>query len=209
MQKFFSVLIICFFTASAYAADAPTTALLQLLNSIRTIQANFTQTILDERSKPLQQSSGRMALQRPGKFRWDVTRPNSQLIVTDGKKLWIYDPDLQQVTIRSLTKEVGEAPALLLSNPDASLAQKFHVQTANDNRGLQWFLLTPKNKNSMFAIIRLGFAKQQLQQMQLRDHLNHTTVIQFNRITQNVALSPALFTFKIPAQVDVINEAGR
>jgi len=172
------------------------------------MQADFSQVVTDTKGKTLNRAQGRMSLERPGKFRWDVMRPNPQLIVTNGKKIWIYDADLEQVTIRYLSKEGGEAPALLLSNTNETLARDFRVQTANHS-SMQWFVLTPKDKSSMFETIQLGFINQQIRQMRLQDHLGHVTTIQFNRVVTNSHLSSSLFNFRAPTHVDVIDETRR
>ncbi len=169
------------------------------------MQADFAQVVTDTKGKMLNRSQGKMSLERPGKFRWQVMQPNSQLIVTNGKKVWIYDADLEQVTVRYLGKEAGEAPALLLSNTNETLSKDFHVQET-DRAGMQWFTLSPQNKNSMFETIQLGFLNQQIKQMRLQDHLGHVTAIQFNRIQMNNDLSASLFRFKMPAKVDLIDE---
>src|SRR5437660_1200886 len=109
MTHFFKkILILFFFSLPLYAN--PSDDLIQLLNNIHTMQATFKQTVLDTKGKILSRSEGKMSLQRPGQFRWDVLRPNRQLIVTNGQKIWIYDVDLEQVTVRYLTHEAGEAP---------------------------------------------------------------------------------------------------
>lgn len=207
ISKFF-LFFLCFFYLPAYA-NTPSTSLIQLLNNVRSMQADFTQVVSDNRGKAVNKTRGHMALQRPGKFRWDTQQPNKQLIVTNGQKVWIYDPDLEQVSIRYLTKEAGETPALLLSNTNATLENDFRVQMLSDDSSLQWFLLTPRDKGSMFEAIRLGFANQQIRQMQLQDHLGHVTRIRFDRIVVNATLSPSLFTFRPPANVDVIDETKR
>src|SRR5205085_330907 len=144
------VLVFCFLSLSkVYAGDA-STDLIQLLNNVRSMQGGFVQIISDTKGRNLNQTSGRMALQRPGKFRWETIQPNRQLIVTNGQKVWIYDPDLEQVTIRYLSKEAGETPALLLSNTNSTLANDFQVQALPANSNVRWFLLTPKNKGSVF-----------------------------------------------------------
>lgn len=199
------ILTTCFTWAHA---DPASDALTQLLNNIHTMQANFNEVIKDTKGKTLNQSQGKMSLERPGKFRWDVTQPNSQLIVTNGKKIWVYDADLEQLTIRYLSKEGGEAPALLLSNTNETLARDFRVEMLNDST-IQTFILKPKDKGSMFETIKLGFENKQIKQMQLADHLGHVTVIQFNHIVVNNSLSPSLFNFKAPAKVDVIDETQR
>jgi outer membrane lipoprotein carrier protein len=201
-----AIFFISFFSC-AHANPASDT-LTQLLNNTRTMQADFTEVVKDTKGKTLNRSQGKMSLERPGKFRWDVIKPNPQLIVTNGKKIWIYDADLEQVTIRYLSKEPGEAPALLLSNANETLTKDFSVDTSNQTN-TQWFSLRPKDKNSMFEFIKLGFQNQQITEMQLKDHLGHVTLIQFNRVVINNNLSPALFNFKVPAKVDVIDETHR
>jgi outer membrane lipoprotein carrier protein len=199
------VFIFAFFTATAYADDAYT-SLSTLLNNVQSMQANFTQTIYDNRGKAIQKSFGNMSMQRPGKFRWVVTKPIPQVIVANASKLWIYDPDLEQVTIRSLKKSAGETPALLLSHVDTVLEKHYTVKQMQNNTAQgEWFSLTPK-ADSTFAGIKMGFIKGQIQEMDLEDHLGHTTRIYFKNIRTNINLSPSLFVFKANANTDVINE---
>lgn len=199
------MLMSCFSYVHAASAGDDLT---QLLNNIRTMQANFTEVVKDTKGKILNRYQGKMSLERPGKFRWDATQPNRQLIVTNNKKIWIYDADLEQLTIRYLGKEAGEAPALLLSNTNDTLTKDFSVESTN-NSGVQWFLLKPKDKSSMFESIKIGFQHQQIQQMQLQDHLGHVTAIEFSHVVMNAQLSASLFNFKAPPHVDVIDETRR
>ena len=188
------------------AAPASSSELSALLGNIKTMQADFTQTILDNHGKAVQRSQGRLVLERPGKFRWDAVRPVRQLIISNGSTLWIYDPELEQVTIRTLTKEAGEVPALLLSRSDTVIEKQFTIKSITKNSGQKSFVLVPRNANSSFAAIQLGFSNNQLRQMQLEDRLGHTTVIQFNRIVLNRSVAASAFIFKAPRGVDVINE---
>lgn len=207
--KYIAFLIIFFFHVSAHADTAATT-LSQLLKNIQTMRADFTQTITDKNAKQVQHSTGQMALQRPGKFRWEVKKPVAQVVVTNGSRLWIYDPDLEQVTIRLLTKEVGQSPAMLLSNTNIVLEKDYMVATTNENNSsLNWFLLKPKNKNSIFAVIKLGFSSSQIREMVLQDQLGHTTSIEFYNIKLNPGLSSSLFAFRVPPHVDVIDETKK
>jgi outer membrane lipoprotein carrier protein len=200
------VLIVLFFQVTVYAADAAS-ALNQLLAKTLTMRADFSQVITDKTAKQLQKAVGKMALQRPGKFRWEVLRPTAQLVVANGQRLWIYDPDLEQVTIRLISKEMGETPALLLSNTEETLAKNFSVREDQDNiTGTDWFILTPKNENSMLATIKLGFVHDIIHTMFLEDHLGHTTVIEFANVNVNETLPSSLFKFRAPANVDVIDE---
>lgn len=182
----------------------------KLLNSVRTMQSNFTQTVLDNRGKAVQKSYGRMALERPGKFRWEIVKPIPQTIIANGSKLWVYDPDLEQVTIRALQKATGETPALLLSHENASIENDFAVkELPAKSPEWRWFALTPKKEDSVFASVQMGFVKDQLREMRLEDHLGHTTEIKFENPKTNASLAPSLFTFKPPANVDVIDETNQ
>ena len=208
LLRFFSVFSLMFVACTAYAAT-PSAELKNLLNNVKTMQASFTQIIYDNHGKAVQNSSGNMSMERPGKFRWDVKKPIPQLIIANQNKLWIYDPDLEQVTIRKLEKATGDAPALLLSHVDAELDKNYEVKAEPAKNGMQWFMLLPRNKEGMFEQIRLGFDKQQIQQMQLKDHLDHSTNIKFSNIKTNAALDTALFTFKTPKNTDVIDETRK
>ncbi|OGT68743.1 MAG: outer membrane lipoprotein carrier protein LolA [Gammaproteobacteria bacterium RIFCSPHIGHO2_12_FULL_45_9] len=194
---------------SLYAAT-PADTLAQLFTATQTMQADFTQTIFDNHGKSIQRSQGHMAFQRPGKFRWDVRSPLPQLVVANGQRLWIYDADLEQVVIRSLHQSAGETPALLLSRPNPVLQTDFKVSEGQgDNKGMQWFILTPKKNDNMFEQIRLGFRQEQIQAMRLTDHLGHSTLIEFHHIHINTALSSSLFSFVPKSGVDVIDETQR
>jgi len=208
-MRFFLLSIIIFLISQLVYASA-SDDLTSLLNTIHTIKADFKQTIEEKGGSAVQHTAGHMAMQRPGKFHWQVTQPNAQLIVTNGQRLWIYDPDLEQVTIRALSKEVGDAPALLLSDTSQTLDKKFVVQELQNNTAsMRWFLLTPKDKNSMFAAIKVGFMNNQLHAMKLQDHLGHATEIEFTHIQSGMELPAALFTFSPPKNIDVIDETKR
>jgi outer membrane lipoprotein carrier protein len=208
MVQWFLLFIMCCWQINVYAIDeTPILMLNQLLGQTSTMRADFTQTITDKTNKPIQKAVGKMALERPGKLRWEVLKPIAQLVVANGERLWIYDPDLEQVTIRFISKEMGETPALLLSNTENTLAKNFMVRQGKDIKtGMLWFVLTPKSKNSMLAAIKLGFNENKIQAMFLEDHLGHTTLIEFNHVTVNQTLASSLFKFKLPENVDVIDE---
>jgi outer membrane lipoprotein carrier protein len=194
----------CFFMATALAAES--SELSGLLNGIKTMRAGFVQTIYDNNGKAIQKSTGYMALERPGKFRWEVSQPMPQVIIANRERLWIYDPDLQQVTIRSLKSDAGEAPALLLSHQNTTLESIYNIQAMNEQNDLRWFLLKPKKSDNMFASVKMGFVKTQLKEMVLEDQIGHSTRVQFQKIEMNTAISPSLFVFKAPAGTDVIDE---
>jgi outer membrane lipoprotein carrier protein len=189
----------------AYADSSSTLA--GLFNAVHTMRADFVQTIYDNHGKAIQKSYGKMALQRPGKFRWEMSKPIPQMIITSDTRLWIYDPDLEQVTIKPLGQAAGESPALLLSHENTAIDKDYTVTEIQKKQpGWQWFNLIPRNADSMFASVEIGFMANQLHTMKLQDHLGHTTQIEFNHIQTNIALPSSLFIFKKPANVDVIDE---
>lgn len=183
-----------------FAASA-SEQLTRLLMSTNSMQANFRQLVIDRSGRVINQSEGHMALMRPGKFRWETTKPTAQLVVTDGKRIWVYDPDLEQVTIRLLTHTAGEAPALLLSHTNTAIVQDFTVQRVGNT-----FLLKPKDRNSLFEAIKISFAGTQVKAMQLQDHLGHRTHIELSRVQVNRQLPANLFVFNVPPHIDMIDE---
>lgn len=211
MKSLFKLVLVIFTLAASSFANASTSdELSTLLNSVHTMRADFVQTIYDNHGKKIQQSFGRMAVQRPGKFRWDVTKPIPELIIANETKLWIYDSDLEQVTIRKIQKAAGETPALLLSQVDVVLQKDYNVkELPKKDAGLRWFQLAPLSADNMFATIQMGFSDKQIHEMILQDHLGHQTRVQFQHIEENVNLSPSLFTFHAPSNVDVIDETKK
>lgn len=198
-----------FIVAACFASPVFASELTDLLNQMQTMRASFKQIIYDNRGKAVQQSSGTMALNRPGKFRWQVTQPMPQTIIANSGRLWVYDPDLQQVVIRSLQTEAGEAPALLLSNQNATFDTNYSISNLPAEQGLKWFLLKPKQKDNMFSAVKLAFAGSQLKEMVLEDQIGHVTRMQFTKIEMNVNLPASLFEFKAPAGTDVIDETKK
>lgn len=189
-------------------ADAPSDALTSLLLTMQTMKADFTQRLVDQSARTLQESKGHMALQRPGKFRWDVVSPVAQLIIANGTKLWIYDKDLEQVTVRSFKSAAGQTPALLLSDNNLTLSKDFTVKNAakKADPAIESYWLVPKDKENLFESVQLTFNHKQISEMQLRDHLGHITVIQFRNAQFGKPLAASLFTFNPPAHTDVIDE---
>lgn len=209
MKKILLVFVFLFVSVVAQAEPANIT-LTQLLQNTRTIQADFTQSLLNKAAKSIQQSQGTMYLQRPGKFRWQVNKPTDQVIIANGHKLWVYDKDLDQVIIRSLKSGAGETPALLLSDDHLILENDFDITMMQTDRSdSQLFSLMPKDKNSLFSSLKIVFINQKINEMRLQDHLGQTTVIKFKNIKTNVGLSDSLFQFTPPPHVDVIDETQK
>lgn len=169
------------------------------------ISANFHQTVLDNQGRKIQEVDGSMKLQRPGKFRWDYDKPYVQHIVGDGKKVWLYDPELEQVTVRDLDKALGSSPAALLAG-NKEMEQNFLLTYQDRQDGLEWVLATPKNEDSGFESVAIGFKGDALQAMELHDSFGHTTRIEFSNLQRNPKLPPATFVFTPPKNADVVGE---
>lgn len=170
---------------------------------LKTLDGHFTQQVFDSRGKLKENSSGRVSLSAPKLFRWEYTRPYPQQIVADGRTVWIYEPDLQQVTKRPQGAEARTSPLAALTDP-AKLDAQFVVKDAGVQNGLQWLALTPKGGESGFRSARLGFGAAGLARMQVVDQLGQRTDISFTDWKRNTPLPPATFRFSVPKGVDVI-----
>jgi outer membrane lipoprotein carrier protein len=175
------------------------------LTETKTLKANFEQTVTDRNGKLVQQSTGSMWFSRPGKFRWEYMKPYKQLVVGDGQKLWLYDPDLNQVTVRKLDKAIGSSPAALLAG-DAEIEKNFSLKDAGAVNKLNWVEATPKSSDSTFERVRMGFAGNELSVLELKDNFGQNTVIKLSDVQLNVKFPHADFTFVPPKGADVISD---
>ena len=175
------------------------------LKGTRTLKAEFAQTVVARSGRKPQQSAGTVAISRPGKLRWEILRPYPQLVVGDGERIWIHDPDLQQVTVRKAGQALGASPAALLAGSN-ELEKNFALADAGEADGLAWVEATPKSGDSGFEKVRMGFAGGELRAMELFDSFGQTTQIRFSRIERNPALPSATFSFRPPPGTDVVGE---
>lgn len=169
-------------------------------------QANFTQEVLDQSGKRIQGASGVMQFQRPGKFRWVYQKPYEQIIVGDGVKFWLYDMDLNQVTVKKLDAALGSNPAALLSGSN-EIERGFVLQEDGSQGGLDWLQATAKGSDTSFDKIRMGFnAQAELVAMELNDAFGHKTVLRFANMQHNPKFSAQQFHFTPPKGADVLGE---
>ena len=175
------------------------------LNNTRTLKAEFAQVVIGKNGRKPQNSSGLVAISRPGKLRWDIQKPYPQLVVGDGEKIWIYDPELKQITVRKAGQAISGSPAALLSGSN-DLEKNFTLLDTGEADGLVWVEATPKNSESGFEKVRLGLAGSDLKAMELQDSFGQTTLIHFSRMERNPVLPAATFKFTPPAGVDVVGE---
>jgi outer membrane lipoprotein carrier protein len=174
------------------------------MSGLASWSADFEQTIDDGRGNVLRSAAGRLYLQRPGKFRWDYSKPSEQLVLADGKQIWFYDKDLAQANVRDMDSSLASTPASLLSG-SASVGTQFNVTSMPPSAGLQWFQLIPKHADTDFQLVRIGFNKSgELASMFLADKLNQITQLTFSNSKRNDSFAPDLFSFVPPPGVDVI-----
>ena len=190
-------------TLAAASIQTPLAKAERLFAALDNFQAEFEQQVLDTDGRMLQHSSGRVAIQRPDRFRWDYQKPYRQLIVADGKQMWIYDEDLEQVTVSALDAGLEQTPALLLSR-HVDLAQSFTVRFLPDKQGLQWLSMLPKDPNASYSEIRLGLRQDTLRAMELIDGFGQTTHLGFSAIEVNKSVPASLFHFSPPPGTDII-----
>jgi outer membrane lipoprotein carrier protein len=202
MKKWLSLLLSMGLTATW--ASAPAEDLQGRLNAMKAMQANFKQ-VVKTKKKIIAQSSGTMALQRPGRFRWETKSPMAQLIVADGKKMWIYDVDLEQVTVKKQDKGIGGTAALFLSGYDDTVSRNFDVTNTSEGKS-QHFYLKSKSKKDSFQQVEMVFDGNNLQSLKLFDQLGQVTDVKLSAIKNNVELNSQLFSFKPPKGVDVVQQ---
>ena len=176
------------------------------LSGLGTVSSRFEQRLFDEQRKLIERARGTVLIDRPGRFRFDYTDP-PQLIVGDGAKVWIHDPDLAQVTVRDVDTALGSTPAVLLTT-GRPVEEQFRVEALDAGTGFDAFALEPKAEDASFTRIRLAFAGGELRRMELLDQFGQTTLITFTDVRRQPAVPPGAFTFTPPAGADVI-DAGR
>lgn len=185
--------------------DASAQRLTALLSQAQTISARFSQLSLDGSGAQLQETAGQLVLKRPGLFRWHTDAPMEQLLVSNGEKVWLYDPDLEQVTIQTLDKRLTHTPALLLSGDVSEIQENFAISHQEGGNVVD-FMLKPKSKDTLFDSLRLSFRSGVLNDMQLIDSIGQRTNILFLSVKMNEAVDDTLFSFEIPEGADVIQE---
>jgi outer membrane lipoprotein carrier protein len=209
MKYIFAVLMLFVMPVSAHAGAID--KLKTFMAATHSAQANFTQEVLDQDGKRIQSANGIMQFQRPGKFRWSYQKPYEQIIVGDGAKFWLYDVDLNQVTVKKLDAALGSSPAALLSGSN-EIERGFTLTENGDRDGLEWLQATPKGQgskgqDSSFEKILMAFnAQSELVVMELNDMFGHKTVLRFSAMQRNPKISEKQFRFTPPKGADVLSE---
>lgn len=191
------------FSSQAFCEDVAD-VLQNKLNAMRTMTANFSQ-VVKAKQKELSTSSGTMALERPGRFRWQTKEPMEQLVVADGQKLWIYDVDLEQVTVKKQEKGLGGTAALFLSGYNDRLTADFEVTLLNGGKN-QAYDLRAKSNKANFQRLKLLFTGDNLTSIEMFDQLGQHTVVMLKNIKNNAKVAAKLFQFKPPKGADVVQQ---
>jgi len=185
------------------ASNDAMTRLNDFFTKVTTMQADFVQEIRDDKGKLSQKSNGKVSLHRPGRFRWQYTHPDKHLIVADGGSVWIYDEDLDQVTVKSMKKTLASAPVGLLLNKQP-VNKQFQVQAMKSNGRLDWFHLIPHKKDSDFVSMDVGIDNTGIQEMVLQDKFGQETSIHMSGVRIDPKIDDQQFKFTPPAGADII-----
>lgn len=204
LKMLFRVLSLLLLTATANAAQTPS-EITDFFAGLQTLQADFTQEVTDGNNKPLQSSAGHMWIKRPGRFRWDYETPYRQQLVADGKRLWSYDEDLEQVTVQKAADVLTATPAMLLSG-EQPLEMVFDIEQVRRSGDEQHVMLVPKSDDSNVTRIELVFTGKTLVRIKANDNFGNTTVFSFSAFERNPSLDDAVFVFVPPAGADVVGD---
>ncbi|NWB56905.1 outer membrane lipoprotein chaperone LolA [Pseudomonas sp. F8002] len=190
---------------SAHADPASVASLKNLLDKSQTLTARFSQLTLDAGGTQLQETAGEMAVQRPGLFYWHTEGKAEQTIVSDGQKVTLWDPDLEQATIKKLDPRLNQTPALLLSGDVSKINDSFDITSKHTSNVIE-FTLKPKSKDTLFDTLSLSFGNGVINNMRLVDSVGQRTDILFSGVKANQPVPASKFKFDIPKGADVIQE---
>ena len=192
---------------AAHATDTARAQLDAFAQGLHSLTGNFNQTVYDPNGRGSQSAHGTLALQAPRQFRWDTQAPYKQVIVADGNKVWIYDPELEQVTVRDQGTQEAHSPLTVLTDL-SQLDRDFKTSERGERDGLQWLRLVSRDKDPQFEYADIGFANNAPRRMVFKDTLGNRTEIVFTDWQRNPPLPPATFTFTAPKGTDVVGDAA-
>ncbi len=206
-MKILKLLMLLTFSMAGNAEEKNENHFVRFMDNMQMFEADFKQTLVDEQGVELESSIGKVFLKRPDKFRWDYKHPYLQTIVTNGITMWLYDTDLEQVTIRNASMILENTPAAILSNYK-NIDEHFVIIDMGKIEEFDWIELTPRDMESQYDSIRLGFDKDKLGMMVMFDNLGQVTRIDFTRQMINQNLGNDVFNFEPPQGVDIIDDRG-
>ena len=203
MRRTLAALVLC--GCMPWAQADAVDALKGFAQTVQSARAEFSQTVTAPDGAKKKASAGRFEFQRPNRFRFDYLKPYEQLIVADGQKVWLFDADLNQVTVRPLAQALGNTPAGVLAG--GSLDKDYQLKAEPDQGGLQWVLATPKNsEGSSIRSMRVGFKGEQLAALEILDAFGQRSRLDFSALEVNPKLPPQRFQFQAPAGADVLQQ---
>jgi outer membrane lipoprotein carrier protein len=201
MRFLFLLLALVSLTAEAAAIDR----FKAFVRETQSARAEFEQKVYNRDGRVTQESKGSFVFQRPGLFRWVYDKPQDQVIVGDGERVWIHDRDLNQVTVRKLSRALGSTPAALLAGA-ADVEKAFELSEGGTKNGLEWLEAKPREREAGFERVRMGFGAGGLQAMELTDHFGQTTQLRFSKLERNPKVDKAEFRFQPPKGSDVLGD---
>jgi outer membrane lipoprotein carrier protein len=204
LRSVFCCFVLFAFTLPSVAKSSEDNLALHLQHYVN-LRGQFTQVISSEQSSFIQSSTGEFWIKKPNQFRWHYTTPYVQKIISNGNKLWVYDEDLEQVTIKDASQSVGSSPlAVILGSIE--LDTLFNITQLDNSEQLEWLMLTPKEDSSGFEFIKVGFKDGLLNKMRLHDSFGQTTDLLFTDVTINEPIVDETFEFIVPDGADVFEE---
>ncbi len=202
ISKWLGTVAISLITTLAHANAVDT--LKTFVRDVKSGHADFTQTVTSPDGKKKRVSKGSFDFQRPNRFRFDYAKPYEQIIVGDGQKVWLYDVDLEQVTVRPMSKAVGATPAALLAG--GSLENDFELKSAATVDGLDWVDAKPKLKDGQFQLVRVGFKGSALAVLEITDSFGQQSRLEFSGYAANAPVAAQRFQFTPPKGADVLEQ---
>ena len=197
--------LLLFVVLALIGAHAAASDLTHFFSDVHSYSAKFEQIVKDDNGKVIQKSSGTLWIERPNKFRWDYDKPYEQKIIGDGKRVWIYDIGLEQITVRPMQSAVGDSPAMLLAG-QGRLDDAFEIKDPGKGQNHDWVELKPKKRDTEFANVRLGFQRGSLAVVELKDSFGQTTRIDMRDYQENKPIDSSKFNFTPPPGVDIIEQ---
>ena len=204
IKKISLLLVLLMFTTSALA-DSAAEKLQGYLKQMQTLEGSFQQLTLDARGNRMQEAEGSVQLAKPGRFYWSTEQPFPQVLVSNGTTLWVYDPDLEQVTIQTLDERSTQSPAIILSGEASDLTKHFSINATETGKRVV-FDLIPLQQDSLFEELSLDFVEGRISALQLTDSLGQKTRVDLTITQFNQPLDNQIFEFEVPPHVDVIQE---
>ena len=205
LEKFIVYLVLLVAASGSMAAETGKQRLEKFINQTTSFEATFTQEVISEDGNIAQPAFGKVQLSRPGRFNWEYEKPYPQKIIADGKNVWVYDEDLEQVTVKPLDAALGATPVALLTQ-NADLMENFYLIEQESRESLSWVELKPKRMDTDFQRILIGLDHEGIKAMDLYDQFGQITIIRFHQAEFNTNIPASQFQFTPPDGVDVIGQ---